>query len=244
MRQKAFTLIELLVVISIIALLIAILLPSLSKARELARRTVCLSNLRQMHTVYTTYASGNKGMYPDEDVSYRPYQVSKRLVTLVMKVDPTIFACPNMLGHEIYGKKFDPWADIGNYAFIPYTIYAGFVQDGYDFEYIGPEPALASSFPIARITDVKHSARVPFATDWNIVNDGTHGTVVGPPETVDSTRVCNHNPRLIYWTGSTPQFWGEWEGDNQVYIDGHGQWQPVAQLERHVHQRTGGLHQW
>ncbi|QNN23472.1 type II secretion system protein [Planctomycetales bacterium ZRK34] len=244
MRPKAFTLIELLVVISIIALLIAILLPSLSKARELARRTVCLSNLRQMHTVYTTYASGNKGMYPDEDAGYRPYSVSRRLVTKVMKVTPTIFCCPNMLGQKFLDTTFDPWAGNGSYPVIPYVIYAGFVQEGLDFEYIGPDTSLASSFPIAKITDVKHSARVPFATDWNIVNDGTNGTVVGPPETVDSTRVCNHQPRIMYWLGTINSFWGEWEGDNQVYIDGHGQWQPVDQLERHVHQLTGGLHQW
>lgn len=47
-RNSAFTIVELLVSISIIALLVAILLPSLSSAREAARRAVCVSNLRQM----------------------------------------------------------------------------------------------------------------------------------------------------------------------------------------------------
>ena len=56
-QQKGFTLMELLVVISIIALLLAILMPTLQKAKELARRTVCLSNQRQNGISLYQYAS-------------------------------------------------------------------------------------------------------------------------------------------------------------------------------------------
>ena len=63
-RKRAFTLIELLVVISIIALLIAILLPALSQARYSALRTECAANQRQLSTLVYSYAVDNKGELP------------------------------------------------------------------------------------------------------------------------------------------------------------------------------------
>ena len=62
--RGAFTLVELLVVIGIIGLLVSILLPTLSKAREMGKRTACLSNLRQVQQAFAIYANQYKDMVP------------------------------------------------------------------------------------------------------------------------------------------------------------------------------------
>ena len=61
--NKAFTLIELLVVVSIIALLVAILLPSLSKARDAAKGAKCATNLRNFSSAFEIYASEDALLY-------------------------------------------------------------------------------------------------------------------------------------------------------------------------------------
>ncbi|MCX6366335.1 MAG: prepilin-type N-terminal cleavage/methylation domain-containing protein [Armatimonadetes bacterium] len=63
-RRRGFTLIELLVVIAIIAILAAILFPVFARAREQARKTTCLSNLKQMGTSMLMYVQDYDETYP------------------------------------------------------------------------------------------------------------------------------------------------------------------------------------
>jgi prepilin-type N-terminal cleavage/methylation domain-containing protein len=63
-KRKAFTLVELLVVIGIIALLVAILLPALNKAREQARLVKCMSGARQVYFAIEMYCNEQHGYYP------------------------------------------------------------------------------------------------------------------------------------------------------------------------------------
>ena len=64
LRPGGFTLIELLVVVAIIALLVSVLLPALSTAREKARRTKCAANVRQMVLAMTMYSDEYNGYFP------------------------------------------------------------------------------------------------------------------------------------------------------------------------------------
>jgi len=84
-KRAAFTLIELLVVISIIALLISLLLPALSKARETARHTQCGINQRQIITAANTYAVDEGGALPP---------------TIVHPAGSTLWSWPNQLNYR------------------------------------------------------------------------------------------------------------------------------------------------
>jgi prepilin-type N-terminal cleavage/methylation domain-containing protein len=71
LEMEAFTLIELLVVIAIIAILAAMLLPALSRAKEAGKRIACLNNLKQLSLSAQMYVNDNHGFYPPRSYSDR-----------------------------------------------------------------------------------------------------------------------------------------------------------------------------
>lgn len=71
-RPFAFTLVEMLLVVTLLALLISILLPSMTRAKELTRRSVCANNLHQLSTALEDYVIASRRRYPGGNATLIP----------------------------------------------------------------------------------------------------------------------------------------------------------------------------
>ncbi|MCL5103600.1 MAG: prepilin-type N-terminal cleavage/methylation domain-containing protein [Armatimonadetes bacterium] len=130
-KKRGFTLIELLVVIAIIAVLAAILFPVFGAARDKAKQSACLSNLRQMASGFNLYLEDNSDSWPMLYWSYQcptgwfPVDENKQYIgwdQMIMRYvkNRAVFICP---GNPVYysnsDRKFVPYK-VTNYMYNQY----------------------------------------------------------------------------------------------------------------------------
>ena len=130
-ERRAFTLIELLVVVAIIALLVAILLPSLSRAKELTRRAVCATNLHHWFGGASLYAQDYDGSYPgviiwgNHDIfgsNIGSFNLGSSMYPAMAKyIKKELMFCPSYKPTGVW----DVWDTIGGWNRVPYWVMLG-----------------------------------------------------------------------------------------------------------------------
>ncbi len=235
-RPAAFTLIELLVVVSIIALLISILLPSLGKAREVARTTVCMTQQRQITASMIMFSGDYRGWAPGNDyntgrgMGQAVYaDGSQRNSSILLATgrlpDYELFLCPSSELDRAPGSWL--YRHGWNYQY-RYNIHYGGIKNAphyasenptfASYEYIGAHKLGTNHVLAAKIRNARHPLYSVLMTDGvHFADYHDHAAPVDPSGGIAET-----------WLAVTAAHVGH-TVVNASYIDGHTESAPVFQ---------------
>jgi len=251
-RRPAFTLIELLVVIAIIAILAAILFPVFAQARDKARQSMCLSNVRQMGVALSMYVQDYDETYPWAiGLPADTTPAWGGLISPYVK-NLAVFQCPsqgdvwdNSLGNRERHKEAGPRNYTANSEVLAWLASRPFNEFGRPYNVKIrtlaeiPEPAnTIAIFETARAGTV-FPQQNPFRPShhwWSVLNDGVAYLAWKNPNASDSRGQDWDYVALLRHQG----------GSNYVFADGHAKWfKPEATLRaRQAAKPTGNMWTW